>query len=128
MAEKESKRTLNDAMAGMYPEKEAKNKEDDADLEKNFSSAKNSLAKKDYSEAAISGAKGVGSGFRGMGRRMSMIPGAVLDEARVGAIKGIKKMVGQKVNNTGYKKGGTIKKMARGGGIESRGKTKGRMI
>ena len=110
---KENKRTLNDAMAGMYPEKEAKNKEDDADLEKNFSNAKNSLAKKDYSEAAISGAKGVGSGFRGMGRRLSMIPGAALDEARVGAIKGIKKMVGREVSDTGYKKGGFVPPFAK---------------
>ena len=29
---------------------------------------------------------------------------------------------------SGMKKGGTIKKMARGGGIESRGKTKGRFV
>jgi hypothetical protein len=31
-------------------------------------------------------------------------------------------------DQSGHKKGGTIKKMARGGGIESRGKTKGRFV
>ena len=31
-------------------------------------------------------------------------------------------------NDAGYKKGGVTKKMARGGGIESRGKTKGRFV
>jgi len=31
-------------------------------------------------------------------------------------------------DQSGHKKGGTIKKMVRGGGIESRGKTKGRFV
>lgn len=31
-------------------------------------------------------------------------------------------------DQSGHKKGGAIKKMARGGGIESRGKTKGRFV
>jgi len=40
------------------------------------------------------------------------------DDAKAAARKDVK----------GYKKGGTIKKMVRGGGIESRGKTKGRFV
>jgi len=49
------------------------------------------------------------------------------------AIKDFKK-IPQKVRDkaaydqAGYKKGGVIKKMVRGGGIESRGKTKGRFV
>ena len=132
-------RTLQDAMADHYPNAERKNVKDDAALEENFDNAKKQISEKDYASAAVSGAKGVGHGLRSFARRVPMVPGAVFNEARIGAIKGAREMVNRKNKDTeaGFKKGGMpmkdgkpafMKKFAKGGGIESRGKTKGTII
>jgi len=143
-------RTLQDAMADHYPNAERKNEKDDAALEENFANAKKQIGEKDYASAAVSGAKGVGHGLRSFARRVPMVPGAVFNEARIGAIRGAREMVNRKDKDmeAGFKKGGMpmkdgkpafmmgkkkmmgggMAKYAKGGGIESRGKTKGTMI
>jgi len=124
-------RTLQDAMADHYPNAERKNVKDDAALEENFDNAKKQISEKDYAGAAVSGAKGVGHGLRSFARRVPMVPGAALNEARIGAIKGAREMFGRKVKDkdveAGMKKGGMpmkdgkpafMKKFAEGGVTE----------
>ena len=124
-------RTLQDAMADHYPDAEDKNVKDDAALEENFDNAKKQISEKDYASAAVSGAKGVGHGLRSFARRVPMVPGAVFNEARIGAIKGAREMVNRKVKDkdmeAGFKKGGMpmkdgkpafMKKFAEGGVTE----------
>ena len=134
-------RTLQDAMADHYPNAEARNVKDDVALEEKFKDAKKQVSEKDYARAAVSGAKGVGHGLRSFASRTAMVPGTVFNEARIGAIKGVRGMLDKKVKDGdaegGMKKGGMpmkdgkpafMKKFAKGGGIESRGKTKGTII